>query len=168
MDLSVYIFNILLDVFIVVTIFAIYLYILFRYYMHDFEIIGLTYFFKKHLSFYTPIIKLYKLSQFNKKNPNYIPDLINNRIKDIKDKQDNTDYSIATYSILGFILGLLFICSVYFFIYRNQIIEQISLYEVLIKIIVNAILILVYELLFLFYVYGNTDLLNFMKFFKIN
>jgi uncharacterized protein YacL len=135
--------------------------------MHDFETIGLTYFFKKHLSFYTPIIKLYKLSQFNKENPNYITDLVNNKIKQIKDSQDNTNYSIATYSILGFILGLLFICIVYFLIFRHKIIEQISLFEVLIKIIVNIILILVFELLFLYYVYGNTDLFNFMKFFNI-
>jgi hypothetical protein len=167
MDLPVYIFDILLDVFIVVTIFAIYLYVLFRYYMHDFEITGLTYFFKKHLSFYTPIIKLYKLSEFHRENPNYIPNYVNDKIKNVKEKPDNTDYSIATGAILGFILGLLFICTIYFIIYRKQIIEQITLYEVLIKIVVNAMLILIFELLFVYYVYGNTDLINFMKIFNL-
>ena len=38
MDLSVYIFDIIVDIFIVFTIFAIYLFILFRYFIHEFDL----------------------------------------------------------------------------------------------------------------------------------
>jgi len=109
MDLSVYIFDILIDVFIIFTIFAIYLFVLFRYFIHQFEIIGLTNFFKKHLSFYAPMIKLYKLSYYNIDNPNYIKNLLEKEIEEVKKQPDNTDYSIAIYSILVGILGLFFI-----------------------------------------------------------
>jgi len=168
MDLSVYIFDILIDVFIIFTIFAIYLFVLFRYFIHQFEIIGLTNFFKKHLSFYAPMIKLYKLSYYNIDNPNYIKNLLEKEIEEVKKQPDNTDYSIAIYSILVGILGLFFIIVIYFIIFHKKIMVQLPLYSIFFKIIINTILILLFELLFLFYVYGNTDLFNFMKFFNIN
>ena len=51
LDLSVYIFDLLLDIFIVFTIFAIYIYVLFRFFIHRYEELGLVKFFKIHLIF---------------------------------------------------------------------------------------------------------------------
>lgn len=167
MDLSVYIFSIILDIFIVVTIFAIYLYVLFRYFMHRFEEIGIIKFLKIHLTFYEPIIKLYKISSSNITNPTAFPNYIESHIKQVVEEHINTDYSIATYAILGFVLGLFFILIVYFIIFHKKIMVQLSLLEILVVILFNAGLILMFELLFLYFVYGNIDLFNIAKTFNV-
>ena len=135
--------------------------------MHRFEEIGLAKFFKIHLEFYAPLIKLYKLSAFGRNNPNYIPDKIKQLKDEIKKKPDNTDFSIATYSLIGSILGLFLIICIYFYIFRYKIMEHMGKNEILFKIVINLILILLFELLFLFFVYGNTDLFNFQPIFNI-
>jgi hypothetical protein len=163
MDLYIYIFDLLLEVFITFTIFAIYLYVLFKFFIHSFEELGLVKFFKIHLQFYSPIIKLYKLSSYNTQNPSYLQDYLQQKIDNVVDTPDKTDYTIATYSILGGILGLFLIVCIYALIFHKKIMEQMSFIEVLIKIAVNAGLILMFELLFLFFVYGNTDLFNLSK-----
>ena len=157
---SVYIFDILLDVFIIFTIFAIYLYVLFRFFIHSFEEMGLTNFFKIHLGFYQPMIKLFKLSSYNRNNPTALQQTLNDKIESISAIKDTTDYSIATYSILGFILGQFVILCIYFMIFRKNILAQLNFATVIAKIFINAVFILLFELLFLFFVYGNSDLFS--------
>jgi hypothetical protein len=135
--------------------------------MHRFEEIGLAKFFKIHLEFYAPLIKIYKLSTFGRENPNYIPDKIKELKENITKKTDNTDYSIATYSLIGGVVGIFLILSIYFITFKNQIMAQLGIKEVLFKVFINASLILLFELLFLYFVYGNTDLFNFQKIFGI-
>lgn len=159
MSKIVYVFDLLLDVFIVFTIFAIYLYMLFRYSIHTFEENGLAKFFKIHLEFYKPLFRLYKETSAYAQNPNEIPEYIEQKIDEVELHNDQTDYTIANYAIIGGILGLFLIVVVYFIIFRKLIMEHIKIRDVLIKIFVNAGFILMYELLFLYFVYGNTDLI---------
>lgn len=168
MDLSVYIFDLLLDVFIVFTIFAIYLYVLFRFFIHTFEEEGLMKFFRIHLEFYKPLLQTYKNSYYNKQNPNAISDYLQSKYDYASELHDSTDYSIANYAILGGTLSLFLIVVIYFLIFRNKIMAHISMIEVLSKIAINAVFILVFELMFLFFVYGNTDLFNLQAILNVN
>lgn len=163
MDTSVYIFMIILEIFIVFTVFALYFYILVRYFIHEIEATGIVGFFKKHLEFYTPLIKLYKLSAFNAKNPNFIQNKIQPQIDYAKatGTHYNPNWNTATYILLASVLGLFFIVCVYFLIFHRAIKSQISMDSVIAIVILNIIFIVSFELLFVFFVYGNTDLVNF-------
>ena len=163
MDTSVYIFNMMLDIFIVYTIFTIYFYVLVRFFLHKVEELGIIGFFKTHMEFYKPVISLYKLSSENKKNPDYIPNLIKDKIASSKKEPYNPNYDIPTYIILGSILSFLVILIVYFLIFRKKIVAQLSMNMVLLIIATNIALIISFEILFLFFVYGHTDLFNIAK-----
>ena len=156
MDTSVYIFMILLDVFISFTIFAIYFYVLFKYFMHLIEKNGIIKQLNIHLNFYKPILSLYK--QYSKTNNDEIINLIQTQINNVNEQTTESDFSIATIAILSFILGLLFIVLVYFAIFYQTIIPEITLFSICITIITNLILIVGFELLFILYVYGNLEL----------
>jgi len=160
MDTSVYIFIILLDVFIVFTIFAIYLYVLFRYYLHTIEVNGINHFFNKHLEIYKPIFRIIK--QYTKKNidnDNVFIKKIQKNINESEEK-DTNNFSIGTIIILTTILGLFLILLIYFGIFYKKIIAQVSLISVLFTIFINLILIVGFELIFLYFVYCNIDVIN--------
>lgn len=167
MDTSVYIFSICLDIFIVFTVFSLYFYVLFRYYMHIFEETALVKFLVMHLEPYKPIIKLIKLSSKIKAEPNLIPDLINKSIKNVIEHESETDYTIGNIMLITGIVGLFTIVAVLFYIYYDKIIEQISLTEVIFTVVINTVLIIGCELIFLFIVYGNSDFFNLAKLFNI-
>jgi hypothetical protein len=160
---SVYIFQIGLDIYISFIIFALYIYILFRYYIHSFETIGLLKFFNIHLQFYKPLLKLYKVSDYNLKNPNSFNNYINEQLNDVNEKFIPIDYTIANWTLISFTCGLFLLLLIYFIIFREPILKVFKWTRILTTFIINAILILAFELLFLFYVYGNIDLFNIGK-----
>jgi hypothetical protein len=165
MDTSVYIFIILLDVFIVYTIFAIYFYVLFKYFLHTIEANSILNFLRIHLEFYKPIITLTK--KYSKTNVNNNINEIKKRIDDTPNESEYTDFSIGTILILSSILGLLFIIIVYFVIFYKKILEQVKFSSILFTIIINIILLIGFELLFLYFVYCNIDVINIQKILKI-
>ena len=167
MDTSVYIFLILVDVFISFTIFAIYFYVLFKYYIHKIEENGLAKFFRIHIEFYKPLFTIYKLYSDNLSNPNKIPNLINSEINKIEEMQDNTDFSIGTYLIVSMILGQFIILCILFYIYYDKIRLHISTLSIIYTILINGFLIISVELLFVFFVYCNIDLFNIAAIFNI-
>lgn len=167
MDTSVWIFNILLDIFIVYTIFAIYFYVLVKFLIHSFEENGIVGFFKTHLQFYKPILSLLKYSNNVIANPNAIPNEINKMIASSKTTYDSTDYFITDLIVPLSIVGLGLIVGIYFLFDKKKIMKQIKLEHVMFTIIMNLVLILGFECLFVFFVYGNTDLINIAKILRI-
>lgn len=167
MDTSVYIFLMLFDVFISFTIFAIYFYVLFKYYMHKIEENGLSHFFKIHIEFFKPLFKLYKLYSDNVSNPNKIPNLISNEITKIEDMIDNTDFSIGTYLIVSMILGQFVILCILFYIFYDKILLHFGIMNVIYTLIINGFLILSIELLFVFFVYCNIDFFSIANIFDV-
>jgi hypothetical protein len=168
MDTSVWIFNILLDIFIVYTIFAIYFYILVKYFLHSFEENGIVALFKTHLEFYKPIIKLFKDSTYNRADPNSISAEIIRELNNAKSEYSNTDYSTTDLLVSVSIAGMGLIVFVYFIINKRKILEQINLNHVLATIMLNIVFIIGFECLFIFFVYGNTDLINIAKILKLD
>ena len=156
MDTSVYIFMILLDIFISFTVFAIYFYVLLKYFMHIIEKNGIIKELIIHMNFYKPIVSLYK--QYSKTHNEKVINLIQSEIDTLNEQTIESDFSIGTIAILSFILGLLFIVLVYFAIFYQTIIPEITLFSICITIITNLILIVGFELLFILYVYGNLEL----------
>lgn len=167
MDTSVYIFLMLFDVFISFTIFAIYFYVLFKYYIHKIEENGLAHFFKIHIEFYKPLFTIYKLYSDNLSNPNKIPNLINSEINKIEEMQDNTDFSIGTYLIISMILGQFVILSILFYIFYDKILLHFGIMNVIYTLIINGFLIISVELLFVFFVYCNIDFFNIANIFDV-
>ena len=161
MDLSVYIFIILFDVFIVYTIFAIYFYVLFKYYLHTVERNGIMHFFNKHMKFYNPVIKLTK--EYSKTDVNDIINTLKNQVDNTPNIDEHTDFKIGTIIIISSILTLFSIVIIYFFIYYKKIIEQITLSSIIFTFIINFVLLISFELMFLFLVYCNIDVINFQK-----
>lgn len=169
MDVITYIFLICLEIFIVFTIFAIYFYILVKYFIHAFEEQGIILFFKKHLEFYEPLMKLYKLSSYNAANPNLIQDKI--KIEIDKARANGTAYhpnfNTATYILVASVVGMFVIIAIGFLIFHKRIMANITLNSLFMIIILNLVLIVGFELLFVFFVYGNTDLINFAAAFNL-
>jgi hypothetical protein len=161
MDLSVYIFIILFDVFIVYTIFAIYFYVLFKYYLHTIERNGIMYFFNKHMNFYNPVIKLTK--EYSKTDVNDIINTLKNQVDNTPNIDESTDFKIGTIMIITSILTLFSIVIIYFWIYYKKIVEQITLSSIIFTFIINFVLLISFELMFLFLVYCNIDVINFQK-----
>ena len=161
MDTSVYIFVIILDVFIVFTIFAIYFYVLFRYFIHEIESNSIIMFFKKHIEFYKNVFTLVK--QYSKTDINNIKNSLETNVNDTMNVHSETDFTIGTILILSTILGLFVITLVYFGFYYKKIIAQVSLFNIIITIFINIILIIGFELLFLYFVYCNLDVVNIGK-----
>ena len=168
MDTSVYIFVILLDVFIVFTIFAIYLYVLFRYFLHIVEANGIIYFFNMHLQIYKPFLTILKNSKKqninNTKNENELSNKLSNKlqndINNIEEEHDDNNFNIGTILILVTILGLFLIILIYFGLCYKKIIAQLSLMSIFYTIIINLIFIVGIELVFLFFVYCSIDVIN--------
>jgi len=158
MDTSVIIFSCLLDIFIVYTIFTLYFYILIKYIIHDFENNTCATFFGKHLKFYEKYIKIYKIYN-NYKNINFEGKL-QNLINETKNTANTINYNLTDVIIPISILSLGFITLVYYFIYKEKIIKQIQLRSVIFTLIINFILIVGFECMFIIFVYGNTDLIN--------
>ena len=158
MDTSVYIFVILLDVFIVFTIFAIYFYVLFRYFLHEIESNSIIMFFKTHIQFYKNVFTLVK--QYSKTDVNDIKNSLQSNVNNTLNIHSETDFSIGTILILSTILGLFAITLVYFGLYYKKIIAQVSLFNIIFTIFINIILIIGFELLFLYFVYCNLDVVN--------
>ena len=165
MDTSVYIFVIILDVFISFTIFAIYFYVLFKYFLHIIEENSIVKMFNTHLEFYKPLITLSKL--YSKTNVNNTIKNLQDNIANVNDTIAHIDFSIGTYIIIGSILFLLLILIIYFAIYYKKIIQQVELNPILFTIFVNFIMIIGFELLFVFFVYGNIDICNIQKILNI-
>ena len=158
MDTSVLIFNCLLDIFIVYTIFSLYFYILIKYIIHDFENYTCSYFFGKHLKFYKKYIKIYK--DFNNyKNING-EENIQNLINKTQNTTSTINYKITDVIIPISILLLGIITFIFFFINKDKIMKQVELRHIIFTIIINLFLIIAFECMFIFFVYGNTDLVN--------
>lgn len=160
MNKSAFIFNILLDVFIVFTIFSIYFYILIKFFLHHFEEYTIVYFFKHNLKYYDYIISSYKNSMYYKLNPKFIPNAINNKIKQINEKPITTDYKLTDLIVSTTIIGFGLLLGIYFLFDRKNIIENIKVNNIVFTIIINLVLIISFECMFIFFVYGNTNLIN--------
>ena len=160
MNKSAFIFNILLDVFIVFTIFSIYFYILIKFFIHQFEENTIIHFFKNNLKYYDYIISFYKKSKYYKLNPNFIPNAINKKIKQINEKPITTDYKLTDIIVSTTIISFSLLLGIYFLFNRKNIMEHINLNNILFTIIINFILIIIFECMFIFFVYGNTNLIN--------
>ena len=167
MDNSVWFFNILLDIFIVYTIFTVYFYILIKFIIHSFEENGIVGFFKKHLQFYKPILSLVKYSINVIEKPDQIPNKIKKMIADSKTTYDSTNYFITDLIIPLSIIGMGLIVGIYFLFNKKKIMKQIKLEHIMFTIIMNTIFIIGFECLFIFFVYGNTDLINIAKILRI-
>jgi len=167
MDTSVYIFEIILDIFIVFTIFAIYFYVLCRYFLHTVEEEGLIKFFKIHVNFYKPVIKLMKLFEISNNTYDKTISKLNTTINNINEKHIPLHFTTPTYTLIGTISFLSLILIIYFLLFYKKIIEQIHIYDVIITIVVNLFMILVFELMFIFLVYCNIDLFNIAYVFNI-
>jgi len=165
MDTSVYIFIILLDAFIVFTIFAIYFYVLFRYFLHEIESNSIISFFNIHIQFYKPVLTLFK--QYSKTNGDDIKKSLQSNIDNTTNEHDDNSFSTGTIIILSTILGLFAIVLVCFILYYKKIIEQVSLNSIIFTIIINIIMIIGIELLFLFFVYCNLDVVNIAEFLNV-
>jgi len=152
------IFNCLLDVFIVYTIFSLYFYILIKYIIHNFENNTCSNFFAKHLKFYNKYIKLYKEYNNNKKING--EQKIQNIINETKDVPDNINYTLTDIIIPFSIIFLGIITFIYFYIYKEELMNTIKLNNVIFTIIINLFFIIGFEILFIMFVYGNTDLIN--------
>ena len=160
MNKSAFIFNISLDVFIVFTIFSIYFYILIKFFLHHFEEYTITYFFKNNLKYYDYIISSYKKSKYYKLYPNFIPNAINKKIKKTNEKPITTDYKLTDIIVSTTIISFGLLLSIYFLFDRKNIMEHINLNNILFTIIINLVLIVSFECMFIFFVYGNTNLIN--------
>ena len=158
MDTSVLIFTCLLDIFIVYTIFSLYFYILIKYIIHEFENNTCAQFFSKHLKFYRKYIKIYKELN-NYKNINE-EENIKNLLANTKDIIPNINYRFTDIIVPISIGSLGLITLLFFYIYRKQIIQQVNLHHVLFTIIINLLLIIGFESMFILFVYGNIDLIN--------
>jgi hypothetical protein len=158
MDTTVLIFSCLLDIFIVYTIFSLYFYILIKYIINNFENSTCANFFSKHLEIYSKYIKIYKeINNYKKVNEEQnIQNLINNT----EDTTSDISYKITDIIIPISILGLGLITLLFFYIYRKQIIQQVELRHVIFTIIINLLFIIIFECIFIIFVYGNTDLIN--------
>ena len=157
MDTSIYMFMIFLDIFIVFFIFAIYIYVLFKYYLHSIEDNTIVKYFNIHLQFYKPIVKLIKEYSKNDKNTiiNTLQNIIDNVIE-LPHSSFITGTIIIICSILVFFLMLL----IYFAIYYEKIIPHIRISNLIYTIIINIILIVGVELMFAVFVYGGLDIIN--------
>lgn len=167
MHTSVWIFNLLLDIFIVYTIFVIYFYVLVKYLLHSFEENGIVGFFKKHIEFYKPIISLFKNSIAVKNDPNNIPNQINKLISESTAEYNHTDYFITDLIVPCSILFFGIITLIYFILNKKAIMEELHIEYILFTIFLNIIFIIGFECLFIFFVYGNTDLINIAKILRI-
>jgi len=73
---------------------------------------------------------------------------------------DPNTFSIGTIIILTTIIGLFLIVLIYFGLFYKKIIAQVSLINVLFTVFINLIFIIGFELLFVFFVYSNIDVVN--------
>ena len=158
METSVYIFMILLDVYIAFIIFAIYFYVLFKYYLHIFEENGIVNQVLTHLEFYKPIVTLIK--EYSQLDKNIIPKLIKDTIDNTFNKPHTNTFSIGKVLIIGSTLSFLLILLIYFVICYEKIIEHIKIENLILTIFLNIILIVGFELMFIFFVYGSLDIVN--------
>jgi len=158
MNIYVIIFNCLLDIFIVYTIFTVYFYILIKYFIHDFESNTCASFFGKHLKFYEKYIKIYKAYN-NYKNINE-EQKIQNLIDNTEDVLININYKLTDTIVPISILILGLITLIFYYIYKKKLKKKIHLSKIIFIIIINLICIIGFECIFIFFIYGNTDLIN--------
>ena len=182
MEDSVYGFMILLDVFIAFTIFAIYFYVLFIFFLHTIEDNAIVEQVAKHLGFYKDIVTLIKgYSQINtvlnpvlvkygkisNTDPNPIPNALHNYAESIIDKPHTNTYAKGKIIIISSILSFLLVILIYFVLFYEKIIPHIRISNLLFTIFLNIILIVGIELTFVFFVYGTLELTTLYHFLNI-
>ena len=113
------------------------------------------------MNFYNPVIKLTK--EYSKTDVNDIINTLKNQVDNTPNIDELTDFKIGTIIIISSILTLFSIVIIYFFIYYKKIIEQITLSSIIFTFIINFVLLISFELMFLFLVYCNIDVINFQQ-----
>ena len=97
---------------------------------------------------------------YYKLNPKFIPNAINKKIKQINEKPITTDYKLTDIIVSTTIISFALLLCIYFVFDRKNIMEHINLNNILFTIIINLVLIISFECMFIFFVYGNTNLIN--------
>ena len=148
----------------ILNIFALYFYILVKYYLHDFERTGTVGFLRTHLEFYSEQLRLLKLFLLTTRNNNRFISDIQSIIDDTTVQTSQITYK-TTDILVGMSIGILcFAVIMCFALFKDTISKRVSILSVVLTILINACVILGFEFLFLFHVYGNTDLINIAKF----
>ena len=158
MKTSFLIFTCLLDIFIVYTIFSLYFYVLIKYFIHDLENNTCANYFAKHLKFYNKYIKMYK--QYNIYKNIDEETKLQNLINETPNIDNTINYTLTDIIIPISIILLGLITFIYFYINKKELMNTLHLNHIIFTIIINVLFILSFECIFIFFVYGTTDLIN--------